>query len=175
MTTEPDLTALALALASAKKPCHICLGTGVLKFSYPDPEVRDYSCIICKETPGEVYVLGPEVRVECPACLGYGKVNSNWPSNVCSESTRHWPCTTCDTRGWNPLDPRYGWDWMMALAEYMVSVSNVINYKRTYWEGAIGEPQPTDSDTPWDAFFQAAMKALSLPTETQEQLDETIV
>ncbi len=62
-----------LALLAAKTvECHICLGTGILKFHYPDPEVRDYTCIICK---GSGRVLDPRfkrLRAEYCTHLTYG-------------------------------------------------------------------------------------------------------
>ncbi len=157
-TDSTDIQAMALALASAKTKClnEDCNGTGyITKYGGFDGTVpTETLCPACMNT-GEVYVLGKEVRVECICRGGY------WGDRLT-------PCA----RGWNPLDVRYGWDWMVALAKAGFKVRSWCVGTEKQWEFGmcaidkeywLWEP----ADTPGLAFFQAAMKALGLLTETE--------
>lgn len=156
-----QLSAMALRLAEAKKPCHICLGTGILKFSYPDPEVRDYTCIVCNGTR-EVYVLDDSVRVEC-----IEKHTEPYGSRaylMVQEAT----CEEASCRGWIPLDYRFGWEWMVALAKAEYPIGVKLNWDKLNWS-AYEQKEVTFYyviDTPGLAFFTAALRALGLEQVT---------
>lgn len=149
MTTDSDLTAITLALASAKTSCTNCSGVG----HYKEAEDDFYDCSICEST-GEVYVLGNEVRVEQGCIYGAG----NHP---------HEPREHCDGRGWNPLDYRFGWDWMAALAKtgpWYAIFERFHDHWRVKIDTELGGdvPETVPALILPEAFFQAAMKALEL-------------
>lgn len=148
MTTEPDLTAMSLALASAKRPCTGCqtILCPVKPYGWDERE-------LCEGT-GEVSVLGPEVRVECVA---------EWDIQRDHPENGH-----CYGRRWNPLDPEKLGRWGVALRRARYLITSHVHLYPPEWEFKMGLPPnwfEARADTPELAFFQAAMKALSLPTE----------
>ncbi len=176
MTAEPDLTAMSLALASAKKACERCSGTGWDKVK-TDHWVACYDCkipdAIATKGTGEVYVLGPEVRVECEVNHVSIKRKELSPGNSVDIITNP-NCIEAGCRGWNPLDPRYLGDWMVALAEagIRITVQHTWTIKQPgtllEWAATTVGYQEFGS-TPELTFFQAAMKALSLPKVFETQ------
>ncbi len=167
-----DLTAMALRLAEAKKECPC----------FKDPDGPNRQCDMCGgltsphapscETPdckgtGEVYVLGPEVRVECPGIFAIG--NMRCP-------TLYWPdyseevldADPCDGRGWLPLDPEKLGRWMVAIRRNRYLIQLRINLFPPEWQCKIGHPPnwwDFKADTPEEAFFTAATKALKVEVE----------
>ncbi len=175
-----DLDAMALALASAKKPCPECN-------DHWDSPPEYLPCKVCGATQrgldieNEVYVLGPEVRVDCEGVVSIpgeriwrtdcpARFPERFTSFTPDELKRVQAQDSCEGRGWNPLDVRYGWDWMVAVES--VGISLVVyppSHLRSDPNGwGVMMPDMTSigycTDTPGLAFFQAAMKALNLDT-----------
>lgn len=162
MVTELDLASMALALAGAKTECTDCDGTGRHQWQGAhDIEVED--CGACNHT-GEVYVLDKSVRVECDI--------QPFRTNYLNERhvSKGKDCKRCDGRRWNPLDPRYLGDWMVALAKVFPSIQSGV-YARTHrWYGITFDKDKygdTEADTPELALMQAAMRAVGLSTEEE--------
>ena len=178
-TTTTDTQAMALALASATQMCprtdrheHVDVGfTPGVKSPWVTGKGQECVC--------EVYVLGPEVRVKCEFCGGRGFNNHPLP-NVWAR--KDIACQECSGenldytrgRGWNPLDPRYGWDWMVALGQAEIFIT--VRPFPTMWvwdskceaQASIGvKIHFAYANSPELAFFQATVKALNLPTETE--------
>ena len=161
MTTKPDVTAMALALASAKKPCPQPCVKGITAFIPGQGSEGFTKCGTCEGT-GEVYMLPNEVRVECTGTWIYQLMGRHYGHND----------RCCDGRHWNPLDPRYGWEWMeqQAVAGFEITLkpptgdyaSSVLTWEALQKGKYIGE----SGQTPDLAWFQAAMKALGLDTDS---------
>ena len=175
MTPEPDLTALALALASAKKPCP-CIGNppcaGCLTepvghqaaYNGPNMDVLLYACGPCGGT-GEVYVLGSEVRVECVGGPFF-RVTVITAELIERHKRRGKDCSRCQGRGWTPLDPKLLGDWMVALAKVMKDGIVLEEKEKGEW-WCIWDDDDSLFDTPGEAFFDAALVILSLPKVTE--------
>lgn len=156
-TTEPDLNALALELASAKTWCGTCDGGGKIKV--PQYEGQKETCPTCNGT-GEVYILDDEVRVKCQ------QLHTIVTNSVARVAT----CEEAKCRGWNPLDLRLGWDWMVAVEKAGYQIFSSFHTYSPKWEFEIGQPPEwikVRADTPGEAFFAAAVKALGLNTEEE--------
>ena len=140
MNLNGDTQALALALAGAKKPCECQENIG-----------PPFGCGICKDSLGEVYVLGAECRVECmESCHAQGV------------TCKH----TEQCRGWLPLDP-HDMRWMVVLAEigFVTLGPGLRSWQCTVIPSAPLAYGDARADTPWDALLMAAMKALGLEVE----------
>ncbi len=146
-STTLDIQELALKLAGATKPCPAC-NEGEVWVPVP--------CYVCategNEGTGEVYVLGPEVRVGC-VCLSY-------PS-------RH-KVYECLGRGWNPLGPRLLGEWMVALAKaghHIEVQADKDHGSVARIVGVVGTLPHFYADTPEPAFLKAATHAITVEGE----------
>ena len=194
MTTTTDTQTMVLALASATKRCPCLVAGEPVCFACaptPDAHTVIHGPLCQCKGEDEVFVLGPEVRVECGECklqpgiyyTGSSYVNClycggdslhrkiDWGNAAQSFTSLNESGTG---RGWNPLDPRYLGDWMIALATVGFKVRSwcvgtekqwefgmrTINKEQWFWESAT---------MPGPALFQVAMKALNLPTETETE------
>ena len=125
------------------------------------------------------YILGPEVRVECPCYRDRNKPGIAQCFYCGTERTyeqRHSPrCQDCDGRGWTPLDPEKLGRWMVALMQATTDSFMEFIYwddgRENSWDVFIFPERrgynPGEADTPEEAFFTAATKALGLDTEVE--------
>jgi len=158
MTTETaSLTAMALVLAGAKKPCPE-RSSKSLQMRYEEP------CETCKETPGEVYILPKETRVECGQ-IHTKIVHDNPTPNVSTTTITNGSCAEAGCRGWTPLDPMLLGRWMVAVRKARPN-SGVYTRGDNEWHADVFDRGPdcgdSTADTPEEAFFQAAILALGL-------------
>ncbi len=144
-TETTSLASMALALASAKKPCpcigmtsenkghYWCPSCAMNHYCYAnyDPNSTEYyhttNCEDCKGT-GEVYVLPKETRVECDGVISMpgeriwrtscpARFPEKFTSFTSDELKRVRAQDRCEGRGWLVLDPMLLGRWQVALAE----------------------------------------------------------
>ena len=174
MTTESvGLTAMALRLASATKPCPEPLchnGTVTLAGEY---DLKHADC----DGIGEVFVLPNEVRVEC---LCFDKAN-NGLCRACVRSSKGKEfiehahnCLRCNGRGWTPLNPEKLGRWMVAW--FKIFPAQDLDFCQENNQDKYACELSLDTilcdgigDTPELAFFAAALKALNLEQVTEKE------
>lgn len=174
MTTEAtEMLELALQLAMATTWCRTCDGGGKIKVPQYGEGQKD-PCPDCKEAPGKAYLLDASVRVKCIPYIEKHfhdrGVLVEW-----SLGDKQEPC-----RGWTLLDPRFGWEWMQALAKagfraWACSTNLVEKMVPTFGGAFHALLRPiegpgffsSEADTPGLAFLQAASKAIKLDTPTE--------